>query len=581
MVSNKIVISFVVLFSIVISLSFVLAPPPNACTPWPECKDGADPSEEPEENNIADFFETCDDLSKWTVTSKWTDSRGECSAKNTDAEHFMTTTSGIDLSGKINPTLTYDYHIDNADSGEFMRVYLSDDGINFIQVAEYVGNEAGSEIIDIESFILLNSNVMIRASCFVSSNNEDCNLDNIKIESTPPLSTNPKVVIVSPIEGNYANNDFPLNFHVILDRIGNVIYTLNGVINKTMSSSDGLNFFDTLSSLADGSYLFSIIADDGDGNINDTESVTFNVDRTFPIANFIPPTPENNSTINGPIFVSLSSSDANDFYSFVNFDNDLLLWLRMDDVSGNTVIDLSGESNNGVIVGDTHQVQNGRFGEAFDFDGINDGGTTDAINLSGFQTKYPGVFNSSFTAIAWIKANKVAKMAPFGTKSITNWPGWHFRTGGGNILKFGVNTGYDDVSGTSATVETTNPIEADVWIHMVGVYDQMVPSISLYLNGTLIGTRTADVSSTGYANDQWLAVGSQEDPTKAWDGLVDEVMIFSRALGDSEIAALYDSSASQYEHTFEVSSESHLFKGFVVDGAGNVAETESRLVNIV
>lgn len=54
------------------------------CDPWPVCKDGGDGS-----GDTVAFSETCKNLKQWVVTGNWTTSRGECSAKNTDSEHFM------------------------------------------------------------------------------------------------------------------------------------------------------------------------------------------------------------------------------------------------------------------------------------------------------------------------------------------------------------------------------------------------------------------------------------------------------------------------------------------------------------
>lgn len=172
--------AFIMSFSLAIGIAgSVVASPPGSCTPWPECKGGDDDSSGP-----GDFFEACGDLGRWTVTGHWSTSRGKCSAKNTDTEHFMTTTDNIDLSDKQEATLSYDYHIDNADSGEFLRVFVSYDGGNsFEKVAEYTGNESGVANLNLGDSETLTNAIKLRASCLVSDNNEDCNWDNIKIES--------------------------------------------------------------------------------------------------------------------------------------------------------------------------------------------------------------------------------------------------------------------------------------------------------------------------------------------------------------------------------------------------------------
>ena len=50
-----------------------------------------------------------------------------------------------------------------------------------------------------------------------------------------------------------------------------------------------------------------------------------------PAISFVSPTPANaSSQSNTDIYVNLSTSDATEHYSFVDFDNDLLAWFRFD-----------------------------------------------------------------------------------------------------------------------------------------------------------------------------------------------------------------------------------------------------------
>jgi hypothetical protein len=171
-------------------------------------------------------------------------------------------------------------------------------------------------------------------------------------------------------------------------------------------------------------------------------------------------------------------------------------------------------------------------------------------------------------------------MVIVGTKSITNLPGWHLRTSGGNHrLRMGVNTGYTNA--TAVYAETSDPMQAGVWVHVTGIYDATEPSIHLYLDGEWIDTKTEGVVSTGYGNDLDLAIAVPEDPQKAWDGLVDEVMIFNRALDANEIRALYNSAANQFQKTYlGLGSGTHEFVGYSVNAAGYRDQTEIRNVTI-
>jgi hypothetical protein len=92
-----------------------------------------------------------------------------------------------------------------------------------------------------------------------------------------------------------------------------------------------------------------------------------------PAINFTNSTPSDGSTVNSnTITVGINSSDANNISTFVDFDNSLVSWWRMDDLnSSGGVIDYMGR-NNGTNVGGVSQVSNGKMGKAMSFDGNDD-----------------------------------------------------------------------------------------------------------------------------------------------------------------------------------------------------------------
>ncbi|MCZ6446760.1 MAG: hypothetical protein O6831_00810, partial [Alphaproteobacteria bacterium] len=557
------------------------AKPAGACDPWPGCNNGGD-----ESGDGATFTENCKGLAQWTVIGTWSISKGECSAKNTDAEHFMVTATDIDLSGALEATLSYKYRIKNADFGEFMNISVSNDGgVTFTELRQYVGNESGNESLILADYVTLTNQVRLRASCFVSTNNEICGWDNIKVETVADPSGELLVTINSPQAKTYGSASFPLTFNVSLSHIGEASYSLNGGTPVPMTNggeTSGTVLADVKESLPDGKYTFQVFATDDLGNANEMQSVEFNVDNLAPSIEFVDPTPpDGSSQSSSDIAVILATNSASDHYSFVDFDNDLFLWMRMEEVVGDVVVDSSPYGNDGLAEGHAFQNPNGSFGSAFEFDGINHGGgtPTDRIVIPGFQDNHP-IFNSSFTVMAWAKPDINEKMVIIGTKSITNLPGWHLRTSGGNHrLRMGVNTGY--TTATAASAETPNPMEPNVWVHVVGIYDSAVPSIRLYLDGEFIDETTEGVSASGYGNDLELAIAVPEDPQKAWDGLVDEVLIFNRVLDANEIKAVYDSTANQFQKNYTgLGSGVHEFVGHSVNAAGNRDQTEVRSVTI-
>ena len=492
----------------------------------------------------------------------------------------MVTATDIDLSTALEAHLSYDYRIENADPGEFMKVSVSSDGgLSFIDVKEYTGTESGVVSLNLADF-----GVLLTHQVRLSANNEICGWDNIKIQ-TVVSPTGLVVTINSPQARTYGAADFPLTYNVSLSNMGTAEYSLNGGVPIAMTPDEGSSgtVHTTLEpSLADGSYTFQVFAIDDFGNSNDTQSVDFTVDNLAPAIAFVDPTPPNGSTQTSPdIPIKLSTNSGSAHYSFVDFDSDLFLWLSMEEIVGNVVVDGSSYLNDGQAEGDAFQNPNGRFGAAFEFDGINHGGSipTDRIVIPGFQDRHP-IFDSSFTVMAWARPDIREKMVIIGTKSITALPGWNLRTTGGNHrLRMGVNTGF--TSSTAANAESPDPMEAGVWVHVVGIYDHTVPHIQLYLNGELVDTTSNGVSSLGYGNDLELAIAMPEDPQKAWDGLVDEVLIFNRVLDASEIKAIYDSTANQFQKTYlGLGSGVHQFIGYSVNGAGVGDQTEVRSVTI-
>jgi hypothetical protein len=525
-------------------------------------------------------------LNQWVVTGNWTTSRGECSAKNTDTEHWMTTAADINLSGAFEAQLSYKFRIKNAGPGEYLKIFVSD-GNGFVEINEYVGTEYGTISLNLADHVDLTENIRLRASCFVSAGDAICGWDNINIETVMGPPDELTATINSPQARTYGTTDFPLTYEVELSHMGTVEYSLDGVTWNAMAPDEGETgtvHTAVQALLGNGTHSFQAIATDASGNINDTQTVVFTVDDQAPAIEFVDPTPLDGSNQGSPdIPVALATNSGLDHYSFVDFDSYVYLWLSMEDLDGNYVLDASSYHNDGLIEGDAFKNPDGKFGAAFEFDGINHGGDipTDRIVIPGFQDRHP-IFDTSFTVMAWARPDINEKMVIVGTKSITNLPGWHLRTSGGNHrLRMGVNTGYTNA--TAASAETSDPMEPGVWVHVVGIYDATEPSIQLYLDGVWIDTKTDldGVVSTGYGNDLERAIAVPEDPQKDWDGLVDEVLIFNRVLDADEIKALYDSTVNQFHNNYQgLDPGVHEFVGYSINAAGTTNQTEVISVTI-
>ena len=149
------------------------------------------------------------------------------------------------------------------------------------------------------------------------------------------------------------------------------------------------------------------------------------------------------------------------------------------------------------------------------------------------STNGPNFFSGApFTMSAWVLMNSVS-----GYQIIVQNVG-----GGGYNCLFGVKIGSNNAAGFNLylagtpniqTVNTTAPI-SNVWYHVVGTYDGAYARI--YVNGVLQSTSSSG-TSTGYSGGIYIA--RPQGSNNYWNGSIDDVRIYNRALSASDVAMLY------------------------------------------
>ena len=306
---------------------------------------------------------------------------------------------------------------------------------------------------------------------------------------------------------------------------------------------------------------------DDSGNVN-TSSLTFTADAIFPGVSFTGATPANGTNQNwNSIFVNVSSNDTYEHYSFVDFDNSLVGYWRLERGNGTFFADDTGR-NNGTCSGTTCPVFNasGKFGGDYEFDGINDSitlpraGTSNILNLS----------SQPFTLAAWWKP------ASFSSEKIILG-----RLGFNSGLLSSSNGFYFEIRNTSAASPiaiTGSCSGVGNWCHGVAVFN--TTNAFLYINGVLVGSgnwSSGNVHSTPSSNP--LTIGGNT----GWysNGSIDEVMVFNRSLSASEIGALYNASAIKYYNNFtSLGDGGHTFTAYAVDSAGNKNSTDQRIITV-
>jgi len=216
-------------------------------------------------------------------------------------------------------------------------------------------------------------------------------------------------------------------------------------------------------------------------------------------------------------------------YAQANIDPDSIVgsWL-FEEGKGDTVKDSSGNGNDGEIKGDVVWVDEGRFGKALEFPGVDDNFVEVPHNES------LDLVTFSFTA--WIKIESTGTYQSIIIKtadgSVENYSGYimegsgvfwtRFTSGGGGqwgFQKWGVITATDGE-----------------WHHVAGTYDKK--KVTTYIDGTI-------EAEPAFSNDPDfspgpLNIGDCPGYPYAVMGIIDDVGLFNVALSEDDIKSLMD-----------------------------------------
>jgi len=211
---------------------------------------------------------------------------------------------------------------------------------------------------------------------------------------------------------------------------------------------------------------------------------------------------------------------------------DLKLWLHFDEGSGsNMTYDYSGNKNNGTltnmnIAGNSTSGWNStdcKYGNCLKFDGIND--YVDCGNSESLQ------ITSAITVSVWVKVKNEGSYDAIVAKSDGNTAGWVLSArGDDDTWSFWVYVGSFYRGQMAKTWQDGN------WHHVVGTYDG--ETVTIYVDGV---EGTEDTTPSGDITDYNgnVMIGQESDGGVFFDGTLDEVKIYSRALSGDEVSADY------------------------------------------
>ncbi len=206
-------------------------------------------------------------------------------------------------------------------------------------------------------------------------------------------------------------------------------------------------------------------------------------------------------------------------------DADVVGYWQFDEGTGEIAKDGSGNGNDGTLENGTEWT-GGKFGDAVQFDGTNgyvNLGNADSFSITG-----------DFTFSMWVKISEYP----------TSWRNMLSKLVDDTHAEF--NFRYKDSTqgqfyygtGSAAIICMWNPSEdlpLDTWTHIAGVRKNKA-YLKLYFNG--VEKRTSDITTDAVSTDANVTIGRQSNAIFYFSGIMDEVAIFTEALGEAEIQSV-------------------------------------------
>ncbi len=239
-----------------------------------------------------------------------------------------------------------------------------------------------------------------------------------------------------------------------------------------------------------------------------------------------------------PTVASTKTGISNGLVGHWTFDGKDTVWTS---ATAATTLDKSGNGNTGTLTNMSRSTSTvaGKLGQGLNFYGGNG-----YVNVSDNVTLRPG--NGSWSMSAWAKPNNINQMASIIAKRET----------GGDFEQYNMiicnssdgcnNTGkyfqalFRTNSSDSRISKSSVPVVDGNWHHFVAVADKLADEVILYVDGQTISYITTNVGVWPTVdNTNAFEIGSSGAGTNKFNGSIDNVSLYNRALTASEVYQLY------------------------------------------
>ena len=223
---------------------------------------------------------------------------------------------------------------------------------------------------------------------------------------------------------------------------------------------------------------------------------------------------------------------------------------NMDEGTGDTAYDSSDEGNDGSLEGGTAWGK-GKEGGGLQFDGVNDYidcGNDESLDIT-----------DAITISAWVKGN------PTQNSIYAVISKGHSGAGYGWVIQSVNDVDLYFVTGNSAGYEKVNftgfQPKDSIWHHLVAV-KSTIEGMFAYKDGVLLDSDATALSAIDYGSGYTFSIGKDTfNPDRHFNGTIDEVRIYDRALTADEVRWHYNRGGPVASWDFDEGSGQTAFDG--------------------